>query len=325
MKAIRLEGQNKVALREIEDPKPSQGEVLVRVEAAGICRTELHLISGRLPAPTPLTLGHEIVGRVMNETDEFKEGERVVVYYYAGCGKCKYCSSGRENLCPSPRAQYGFITDGGLANYVKVRTTSLVKAPDELEPSSLAPVGCAVTTALHASKKAGIKKGELALVYGLGGVGFPLIQVLLNSGLRVIAVSRNDEKLKLAREMGAEPINSKEDIRRKVRSLGEVDVFFDLVGDGLSQAVKVLGRASRVVYVGYEGKVDIDPLILVSREISLITSVGCIKNELVEAIELVKAGRVKVPTQTIKIEEALQTMDKLKEGNVLGRAVMIPN
>ncbi len=135
MRAVRYHGPKQpLRLEDVPIPAPGPDEVLVKVTAAGICHTELHFLSGLLDLGVrPITLGHEIVGRVERVgagVEQPGPGERVIVYYYAGCGRCAYCRVGEENLCAAPRAEYGFVSDGGFAEFVRVPARNCVPLPD---------------------------------------------------------------------------------------------------------------------------------------------------------------------------------------------------
>ena len=177
MRAVRYLGPSRdFELRAVAIPTPGPGQVRVRIAACGMCRTELHLRDGLLDlGRRDFTVGHEIAG-VIDEVgagvDPSRRGQRVVVYYYQGCGQCRYCRAGDEQLCPFRLAQPGFTTDGGYADYLAVRAQNCVKVPDgsRLSPD-IAPMGCAGSTAVHAGKMARIIPGEWVVIHGIGGVG----------------------------------------------------------------------------------------------------------------------------------------------------------
>ncbi len=210
MRAVRYHGPRRpLRLEEVPEPEPGPGEVRVRVRAAGMCHTELHFVSGLLDlGVAPLTLGHEIVGVVEAAgpgVDAPRAGERVIVYYYAGCGRCEWCRRGDEHLCDRLRAEYGFLSDGGYAEHVVVPARNAVPLPDAVDDVAAAPIGCGVTTAIHAGRLAGLRAGETILVYGVGAVGFGLIQFGRLAGATVIGVGRSAAKLARARELGPTP------------------------------------------------------------------------------------------------------------------------
>src|SRR5919199_6446805 len=209
MKAVRYHGPGQpFQMEDVDRREPGAGEALIRVTASGMCYTELHFRSGLLDlGVAPVTMGHEAVGRIEMVGDGVspeRVGERVIVYYYLGCMECAYCRAGDEHLCPKLRAEYGFISDGGYAEYVTVPARNAVPLPETVTDVDAAPIGCGVTTAVHAMKLAEPRVGEWVLVYGIGGVGYGLLQLARVGGVRTIAVGRSAAKLDKALELGAE-------------------------------------------------------------------------------------------------------------------------
>ncbi len=338
MRAARLYGPGKpLVIEEVPKPVPGPGEALVKIAAAGICHTELHFIDGILNLGVwPITLGHEIAG-VVEEVGpgvtSVKPGDRVVVYYYVGCGRCKFCLRGEENLCESPRAEYGFITDGGFAEYVKVPERNLVKLPDNIPFEQAAPIGCSVTTAIHATKRASPGVGDYVVVYGVGAVGFALIQYNKLVGAEVIAVGRSPAKLKIAKELGADyVVNAREeDVVKRVMGITGgrgADVVYELVGtaETMENSLKMLAKRGRLVFIGYwRDKLEVNPLDLVVKEAVITASVGNTLEELVEAVRLVAEGKIKVVVDSvIGLEDINKGIEKLRRGEAIGRIVVNP-
>jgi propanol-preferring alcohol dehydrogenase len=337
MRALRYHGPKQpLRLEEIPAPEPGPGDVLVRVTAAGLCHTELHFLSGLLDlGVAPLTLGHEIVGRIEEVgagVPPARVGERVIVYYYAGCGVCRECLGGDENLCASPRAEHGFFTDGGFAELVRTPARTAVPLPEAIPDAAAAPIGCGVTTAVHAAGLARVALGDWVVVYGAGGVGFGLVQVARLSGARVIAVGRSAAKLEKARELGADAVvRADEDVAARVRELTSgrgADVVFELVAtaETMAASVKALGKRGRLVFVGYsEAAFQVHPIQLVVNEQVVTASVGNTLAELRTAVDLVASGRVRtVVDRTLPLERFQDAVDALAAGRLVGRAVLVP-
>ncbi len=338
MRALRYHGPKKpLRLEDIATPEPLPGEALVRVTAAGICHTELHFLSGLLNlGVAPLTLGHEIVGhieRVGPGVSPERVGERVIVYYYAGCGSCRHCLRGDENLCGRLQAEYGFVSDGGFAEYVTVPARNAVPLPANVSDEEAAPIGCGVTTAVHASRLARIRLGYWVLVYGIGTVGFGLVQVARLQGARVIAVGRTEAKLRKALELGAEfAIDAREgtvaDRVREITGGRGADVVFELVAtrETMEQSARALAKRGRLVFVGYsEDAFTIHPIQLVVGEQVVTGSVGNTLEELRAAVDLVASGRVTtVVDRTLPLEKFQEGLDALAAGQLVGRAVLKP-
>ena len=339
MRAVRYHGPRRpLVLEDVPRPEPRHGEVLVRVTAAGVCHTELHFTSGLLDlGVAPLTLGHEIVGRIEGVGEGVpaeRVGERVVLYYYVGCGDCRHCRAGDEQLCPALRAEYGFLSDGGYADFAVVPARNAVRLPDAIADVDAAPIGCGVTTAVHAANLAELRQGEWALVYGTGGVGFGLVQLARARGARVIAVGRSAAKLSRARELGAEATvdASAGEVAARVRALTGgtgVDVVFECVGtaETMAAATAALGRRGRLVFIGYSADAfTVHPIQLVVFEQRVMGSVGATLQELHEAVDLVARGVVRtVVDRTLPLERFQEGLDAIARGEVVGRAVLTPS
>ncbi len=338
MKAVRYHGPGQpFRLEEVDRREPETGEVLVRVTASGMCHTELHFKSGLLNlGVAPVTMGHEVVGRIEAvgegvSTDRL--GERVIVYYYLGCWECAYCRAGDEHLCPRLRAEYGFISDGGYAEYVTIPARNAVPLPAAISDVEAAPIGCGVTTAVHAAKIAEPRAGEWVMVYGVGGVGFGLVQLARSVGARTIAVGQSAAKLNKALELGAESaVNASEvSVAERIREITEgagADVVFDCVGieESMKEASAALGRRGRLVFIGYSpDSFNIHPIQLVVFEQKVMGSVGATLNELYEAVDLVERGVVRtVVDRTLPLEQFESGLRALEGGELVGRAVLVP-
>lgn len=338
MRAARFHEKGRpLELEEIEPPSPGPGEALVKVEAAGVCGTELHFLDGLLePAKTPIVLGHEVAGTVAalgNGAAAFERGQRVAIHYFHPCRHCRHCRSGREHLCDEPRGFLAFVTDGAFAEYVAVPETALVPLPESLSCEEAAPLCCSATTALHALHVSGLGVGDSAVVYGCGGVGLQLVQVLGLAGVRVIAVSRTPEKLRRATELGAEATvdagkDSVADAVKDATGGRGADAVFELVGtkESLPEALGAIAKGGALVFVGYSfDRLSVSPLELVVPEARIITSVGNTYSELVEALDLAHRGLIcPVVHEVAPLDEANRVLGDLRGGGVIGRAVLRP-
>ena len=337
MRAIRFHGQGRpVAVEEVDEPRPGPGDVLIDVAAAGVCGTELHFLDGLLtPAQTPITLGHEVAGVIAEVgagVDGIAPGDRVAVHYLHACHRCRSCLAGDDHLCDSPLGFLAFVSDGGFADRIVVPASAVVPVPEGLDLSVAATLCCSATTALHAVDVAAVQPGAAAVVYGTGGVGLAMVQVLREAGARPIAVARNPERLALARELGAEATvdAATEDVVARIREMtagAGADVVFEMVGtrETGANALASLGKRGTLVYVGYSfDTVEINPLALVVPEQRIVTSVGNRRSELVTALDLAARGRLRTTVTEYPLERAATALDDLRAGRVVGRAVLVP-
>lgn len=318
-------------------PVPGPGQVLVRVRAAGLCHTDLHLADGSAVTPhLPIVLGHEIAGEVaeVGEGVGFTPGDRVLAYYYEGCGRCAWCADGSENLCPAPAAKVGFDSDGGLSEYYLAGDRSLVPIADTVSFAEAAVLGCSGTTAVRVVRAvARTAPDETVVVIGAGGVGLAVVQVAVADGARVIAVDPHAPSREQARRYGAhtvidprvgDPVTA---VRAATAGRG-CHVAIDTVGnrDTPGQAVRMTGTRGRVVLVGYTGKPStLDVLDVVVRETEIRGSVGATLGDAHTVMKMAGAGlihgHVEAEYPLDRINEALA---RLADGNVTGRLVITP-
>lgn len=338
MRAVRYHGpKQRLKLEEVPLPAPEPGQVVVQVKAAGLCHTDLHFLSGLLDLGVrPVTLGHEVVGRVAQVgagVTDIEAGERVIVYYYVGCGRCLHCLNGDENLCGALRAEYGFVSDGGFAGALKVPARNCIPLPDDLSDEAAAPIGCSVTTGIHAMRLARVEPGDVVLVYGIGGVGLGIVQLASRAGAEVIAVSRTQAKLEKAMSLGAThaievTVDSVAERVRDITAGQGADVVMELVAteDTMEQSTKALAKRGRLVFIGYsEDSYTVHPIQLVITEANVMGSVGNTLAELKQAVDLVSRGIVTtVVDRTLPLEEFQQGIDALSRSEPVGRVVLLP-
>jgi propanol-preferring alcohol dehydrogenase len=319
-------------------PTVGAGEALIRITHAGVCRTELHFLSGLLNLGiAPLTLGHEIVGEVVHVgagVGTAQPGDRVIVNYYGTCGQCVWCRTGQQNLCNNVVAQLGFTADGGYAEFVKARADMLVPLPAHLNAAEACTLGCSATTALHAARRiAPVQLGDTVLIYGAGGVGYALVQVCKLTGARVLVVGRSERKLQLAQQLGADAVihAGQEPVAETVRRLTGnegVDIIFELVGtrETMDQSLQSLRKRGRLVFIGYsEDQLIAHPLLLVIGELQILASVGSTQQDLLDAVALASSGKLRqVIDRVVPLAQVNETLQALQRGEVAGRAVLQP-
>lgn len=341
MKALVLrESDGPLHMQDLPVPEPGPGEALLRVRACGLGLTLVWNRKGRDGANDrlPRIIGHEIAGDVVGlgtGVTTFKEGDRVIVYYYLTCGDCRWCNLGRDDLCDNHAGYVGRQIDGGLAEYVKLPVRNLCRIPPELGYVDAAVTADAVATPVHVLReRAQVKAPETVLIVGAGGgVGIHMVQMAKVLGARVIAVDIHPDKLALAKEMGAdETINSREvgfdeEARRLTDGRG-VDVVVEMVGlpETLESSLRSLGKGGRLVFVGtYDSTATlaISPRSL-SGELILTGSRYCTRQQLAEAVELVVQGRIRpVVTRICNLDEADEVLRSIERMELAGRACAV--
>jgi len=341
MKAIRYYGPEKpLKVEEIEIPKMGDNEVLVKVKAAGICHTDLHFLDGTLTpwkGELPLTLGHEIAGEIIEvgkNVNKFNKGDRVVLDNKVSCGKCHYCKTGHENLC-ADLDQHGFTIDGGYAEVVKTVERTLVELPTDVSYEVGAILPCATASVYHGLVDiAGLQKGEVLMINGFGGLGTNALQLAKHLGAKTIVTDVSDEKLMLAKKLGADAtVNvTVSDVGGEIKKLtdggGGADVVLELVGTkkAMANALDSLEKAGRYVIIGYtKDKLELSPLNLVVGELKVFGSVSYTHQDLKNVVKLVHEKKINpVVSQTFRLDDIPEALKLLKQGKIIGRAVAKP-
>jgi len=338
MRAARIHEDLTLRLDQIDDPTPGQGEVLVRIHAAGVCGTDLHILDGMIkPDPYPMTLGHEAAG-VVEATGagvSLQPGTTVAIYNKIFCGRCEQCLRGRTNICDNEPDQLGFNIDGGDADYVVVPEQNAVVIPEGVDLATAAVLTCAGMTAMHATALSGLRLGDTAVVDGIGGVGSLVVQAAAHAGARVIAIADSEEKIALAKELGAsdgvlvdEP-DSYETVAQRVRELTGgrgTDVFFELVGttQTMNAGIRSLAKAGRFVSTGYtDQSIDIHPIEFILPETSFVSTVAATRLDLQDALGLAALGALTVPIAAAYPMNGIHdALTALRKRAVLGRQVL---
>ena len=342
MKAVRLvEIGHPLEMQEIPVPTIGAGEVLVRVRAAGICHSDVHYRAGRSPmGPLPLTLGHEVAGVVEAIGPQVRAvqiGERVCLHYLLSCGQCAYCRTGHEQFCAAG-AMLGHHTDGGYAEYVAVPEHNAVPLPDTIPFAVGAVMMCSSATAFHALRKARVQGGETVAIFGVGGLGLSALQLARAFGaLDVYAVDLHPDKLRLAEEHGAIPVDASAGdpvaaIRRLTQGRG-VDVAVELIGlpKTMQQAVQALAVLGRAVIAGVSDQpLEVDTYRdLLGREAEIIGTNDHLRHELPPLIELARRGQLDLSAavaQTVPLDAGAinAVLDQLDQFRGAVRTVVVP-
>jgi len=313
MKAVQLVQLGKpLEDAEIALPEISPSDVLVRVMACGICHSDAHYRAGISTIDSlPMTLGHEVAGRVETvgeEVDHVSPGDRVYVHYLVSCGCCDFCLRGYEQFCIKGQ-MIGKHRDGGYAEFIKVPGRNVFVLPDEIPFEVGAIMMCSSATAFHALSKARVKSGESVAIFGFGGLGFSALQLSKAFGCQeVFVVDINPAKLTTASAFGAVPIDATaadpvHQIREATRGKG-VDVSIELVGSALTmgQALQCLGVLGRAALVGLtEESLSILPYTeLINKEVEVVGVSDHLAAELPLLMQLARSGALRFPEGTLR-------------------------
>lgn len=346
MRALQFtQWQQPPELRDVPDPDPGPGEVVVKIGGAGACHSDLHVMDefeeGMMPFELPFTLGHENAGWVHAlgaGVTGVEVGEPVAVYGPWGCGRCVRCRRGMENYCVRAAeigaAGGGLGRDGGMAEYQLVPDARFLVPLGDLHPVQAAPLTDAALTPYHAVVRSLplLGAGSSAVVIGAGGLGHMAIQILRAiTPATVIAVDQRTEALRLAQEIGAHHgVQSGDAAAEQIRDLtgGQgADLVLDLVGGDATLAlsaavVRVLGH---LTIVGIGGGTLPVGFFSVPYEASVATTYWGSIPELMEVITLARQGHLAAHVTTFPLAEATSAYDRLRRGEVQGRAVIVPD
>ncbi|WP_425050844.1 alcohol dehydrogenase AdhP [Psychromarinibacter sp. S121] len=320
-------------IREVPVPEVGPGQVLMRVRASGVCHTDLHAAEGDWPVkPTaPFIPGHEGVGEVAAigaGVTHLKEGDHIgAPWLHTACGRCEHCVGGWETLCEHQQMT-GYTVNGGYAEYVLADANYVGRLPDNLEWGPAAPVLCAGVTVYKGLKETEAKPGQWVAISGIGGLGHMAVQYAKAMGLRVIAVDIADDKLELARKMGAEiALNAVEtDVATEVQKLvgGAHGVLVTAVSNSaFEQAVGMTRRGGFMSMVGLPpGTFPLPIFDIVLKRITVRGSIVGTRNDLREALDFAGAGQVESHFSWDKLENINAIFDKMRAGQIDGRIVM---
>jgi propanol-preferring alcohol dehydrogenase len=331
--AIIREYKQPLQIDEVEKPAPGPGEVLIEVEACGVCHSDLHIAEGDWSSlfkiiKKPLIPGHEVVGRVVElgeAVTNLKPGDRVgVAWTHWTCGECELCREGRENLCRSQMIT-GASVDGGYAEFIKARASHALKVPESLTSEEAAPLFCAGVTVYRAVKNAGIEPGQRVAIFGIGGLGHLAVQIAKSFGAEVIAVDISDDKLELARSLGASiTINSaKEDTVKLIRKMGgaHVAVVTSAAKAAYDSAFFAVRANGTLAVVGLPSENLSFPASMM-REIKITSTATGTREDLREVLEMAADGKVKCLIETRPLEQINEIFDEMRRAQITGRVVL---
>ena len=344
MRAVRFVGVGKSAqVTEVEKPSPGPGQVLIKIGGAGVCHSDLHVMEEDLGFTPPFTLGHENAGWVARLGDGvtgFKEGDAVAVYGAWGCGRCHSCQLSMENYCENWASigtfGGGLGSDGGMADYMLVPAVRLLVPLGDLSPAKAAPLSDAALTPYHAIKRAlpQLNSDSTVVVMGVGGLGHMAIQLLrVLAPVRIVAADVDDRKLDQAKSLGADDIINNRNADQAAERILEITgprgagLVLDCVGvqPTVDLGAKLLGRNSVWTIVGLGGGHHDFHHGSTPYGCSLSIPYWGSRVELMEVIAMARDGRIHAETTEFPLDQAIEVYDKLKGGQIKGRAVLVPD
>ena len=347
MRAARMHEYRKpLVLEDVPVPDIRADEVLVKVTAAGMCRTDMQLIDGYFQSyahiALPATLGHEIagvvhkIGSAVPQAAGLEDGDQVVVSGGWGDGTCRHCQAGDAQICAHGR-WVGFGPYGGYSEFVPVAARYLIKVDKRLKAEELAPLTDAGITPYRGIKKlrdaGALAPGRTLAVFGVGGLGAYAVQYakLLGAGATVVAFARHPDKLAVAREYGADHVictrdKSVDDIRKELAAAtgrSELDAVIDCAGaaEMIRTGFQLLGIGGHYASVGLVGdRIDIPLFPLVAREYTYHGSFWGNYTDLSEVMALASAGKIRHTVKPITFDQINENIDLLRTGEIVGRA-----
>lgn len=335
MRAAVVEAFGKpLVLREWDKPTAGPGQIVIKTEACGVCHTDLHAASGDWPLKPalPFIPGHEAIGHIIEVgagVTQLKEGDHVgVPWLYSACGRCEYCLSAWETVCPD--AQFGGYTrNGGFAEYILADPNYVAHIPDGLSATQAAPLICAGLTTYKGIKQTEVKPGEWLVISGCGGLGHLAIQYAKTMGLLVCAVDIDDRKLALATKLGADlALNAKTAdpaaALKKETSGGAHGVLITAPSlIAFKQGVGMARRRGTCVLVGLPpGEFPVPLFDVVANCITIRGSFVGNREDMAEALDFAVRGKVKAEVELQPLSEINHVFDRLEHGDVAARVVI---
>src|SRR5919205_3085611 len=350
MKAARIiKVKEPLEVKDVNTPKPRNNQVLVKVESAGVCHSDLHLWEGGYAGPQglfmkvedrgvkfPLTPGHEVAGTI-DEIGEsvtgFQKGDKVLVYPWMGEGTCPACRIGEENICDAPRS-LGIYQDGGYSEMVLVPSHKYLVKLEGLDLNAAASLACSGLTAYTAVKRAQSQPSETVVIVGAGGLGLMAVQLAKAiTNARIAIVDIDDKKLMEAKRLGAheiinsgsgDPVKGVKDI---TGGLG-AEAVTDFVNNGKTapNSLNMLRKRGRLIMVGlFGGALELNLPLIPLRAFTLTGAYTGKFSDLVDLVALARSGKIQsVVSRKYKLDQVNEALEELKGGKIIGRAVLSP-
>lgn len=335
--AVLHEFKTPLRMEDVEQPQPEADEVLIEVEACGVCHSDLHIGDGDWPQLVPITkkpliLGHEIAGRVVEKGDSvvhLEVGDLVgVPWVYWTCGECDFCREGNENLCTKQKIT-GVTVDGGYAEYVKVPASHATKIPEGISCVEAAPLFCAGVTVYRALKRAKIQPGQRLAVFGVGGLGHLAVQIGAGLGAIVTAIDVSEEKLAHAKTLGASATLNAATVNvvKEMRRMGgaHVALVTSAAKKAYDTAFPCIRPTGTLLVVGLPAEsICFPPIMMAAMEVRIQASSVGTREDLREVLALGATGKVRCQTATRPLAEVNEVLEQLRNGQVSGRIVLVP-
>jgi len=333
--AILHEFKTPLGIEDVPRPAPTLGEVLIQVEACGVCHSDLHVAAGDWKqfagiTKRPLILGHEVVGRVVEKASpggEVEIGDRVgVPWLHWTCGACDPCREGNENLCTRQKIT-GVTVDGGFAEFIKAPASHVVKIPSDISSADAAPLLCAGLTVYRALKQCGMVPGQRLGIFGIGGLGHLAVQIGRSMGAEVIAIDIGEDKLALATALGAAlALNAGAgDMAREVRKSGGLHVALvtSAAKAAYDTAFRCLRPAGTLLVVGLPAEsICFPPIMMAAGEVRIRASAVGTRQDLRAVLALAELDKVRCRITARPWAEVNGALEDLQHGQVLGRVVL---
>jgi alcohol dehydrogenase, propanol-preferring len=328
--AILTAPRGSITVASVPVAEPGTGEVLIKMEACGLCHSDLFVSSLEKLPLVPLTLGHEGIGRIEAlgaGVAGFAEGDRAGITFLAStCGACELCLSGRERFC-GRQLNFGYTVHGALAGYAVVPAPLLFRVPETLPAAEAAPLCCAGWTAYGALREAGLKRGQSVALFGMGGLGHMAIQYARHLGLRVAAVDLSESKLEMARSLGADLALPAENAGRTLqKQWGGADAAIVLTGSpaAIQQAFRSLKRGGTLIASGLSTSQYELPIVdTVLKGVSIRGSYLGTRADLKEVFRLAQSGVGHPHIEVHALDAAPALFEAMQRGDILGRAVVV--
>ena len=336
MKAAVLHAfKTPLALEEVPRPEPAADEVLIEVEVCGVCHSDLHVADGDWTQlagiiKRPLILGHEIVGRVVERgaaVQSVQVGERVgVPWVQWTCGQCEFCREGSENLCVRQRIT-GVMVDGGYAEFAKAPASHVVRIPSTLPSEQAAPLLCAGVTVHRALKQAKVRAGQRLAVFGVGGLGHLAVQIGRAAGAEVTAIDVAEEKLVLAKSLGAaRTLNAtKSDVVKELRGAGGMHIAMvtSAAKSAYDMAFYCVRPTGTLLVVGLPAQeISFPAVLMAAGEIQIRASAVGTREDLREVLAMGAAGTVRCQVTTRPLVDVGEVLGQLSRGEIAGRVAL---